>query len=292
MIKNKFLTVIFFSCCTLLAYSQEDSVSDKSNLSIAVNYYNSNNQFQYLTANVKAKINEKFEVISDIPLKFYIDSESEKNLLGTAVSGYTGNATVYIPALAKDLWNNASTQKFIAVADETNLFNAAEGEVEIVKAKLQIDTAEDKKIVVKAMELKDDSSWIPVAGVDVIVAVKRLDGDLNVDGETATYTTDSLGMVSAEYLRENLPGDSKGNIILIAKVEDNDNYGNLSIQQTVPWGAPSEYTSTYNERTLYSRRGKSPIWLELMAYGTILAVWSVLIYLAFQIKKIKKLGAY
>ena len=87
-----------------------------------------------------------------------------------------------------------------------------------------------------------------------------------------------------------MPGDSKGNLILIAKVEDNDTYGNLSSEKIVPWGKPIKYYTEFGKRTLFARRGKSPIWLELLAYSIVLAVWGVLIYLIGQIKKMKKLG--
>ena len=140
-----------------------------------------------------------------------------------------------------------------------------------------------------ALELKD-TVWTPVKGVELKVAIKRAGGDLNVS-ETQSYTTDSTGTISAEYKRDSLAGDSKGNLILIAKVEDNDNYGNLSVEQTVPWGIKTEYFSVFDKRTLFARRGHSPIWLELIAYSIIIAVWGVLIYLIGQLNKIKKLGA-
>ena len=86
------------------------------------------------------------------------------------------------------------------------------------------------------------SEWIPVKGVDMKIAVKRLGGDLNVT-ETPTYTTDSLGVASADFKLLNLPGDSAGNLVLVARVEDNDIYGNLTTEGIVPWGTPSMYVS-------------------------------------------------
>jgi hypothetical protein len=138
------------------------------------------------------------------------------------------------------------------------------------------------------MELKD-TVWTPVKAIDVKIAVKRLDADLNV-AETPTYETDSLGVASADFKRDSLPGDSKGNLTLIAKVEDNDVYGNLSSEKIVPWGKSIKYYTEFDKRTLFARRGKSPLWLELLAYSIVIAVWGVLIYLFGQIKKLKQLG--
>ena len=139
------------------------------------------------------------------------------------------------------------------------------------------------------MEMKD-TAWTPVKGVDVVIAVKRMGGDLNVN-ETPTFSTDSTGKVSADFKRDSIPGDLKGNIILVAKVIDNDQYGNLSIQKTVSWGSKFvAKNEDFNARTLFSTRAKAPIWLIFISSGIIIAVWTVLILLVVNIFKIKKLG--
>jgi hypothetical protein len=287
MKKNNLLLAVFFSFCGFVVYAQD---STKNKLIITVAYHNNNNQTQYITAAAKTKVNGKFETVSNILLKFYIESADEKNLLGEAVTNHSGTALLYIPPAAQSAWAKSATQSFIAVADESKEFNAAQGEVEITKAKLIIDTAEDRNITVRLLKL-EDTVWTPVKAVDIKIAVKRFGGDLNVNSETETYTTDSLGTANAAFKIDDLLGDAKGNIILIAKVEDDDTYGNLNVEQAVSWGKSSVYTSNFNNRTLFARRGKSPLWLEFMAYGIIAAVWGVLIYLIFQLRKIKKMGA-
>jgi hypothetical protein len=158
----------------------------------------------------------------------------------------------------------------------------------ITKAKLKIDTIDGKIVHAKLLVLID-STWKPMVGIEMVLTVKRLGGNLNIS-ETATYTTDTAGVVTGEFKRENLPGDNKGNLIIVANVIDNDVYGNLSAETTVPWGSKLIYSTNYNHRSLFARRGHSPFWLEFLAYGIILAVWVVIIYLVLQIKKIVKLG--
>jgi hypothetical protein len=96
-------------------------------------------------------------------------------------------------------------------------------------------------------------------------------------------------MISAEFKRDSLPGDVNGNIVLVASVIDNDTYGNLTAEIQVPWGTKSNYVTNFDHRSLFARRGHSPIWLEVLAYTIVLAVWSVIIYLVFQIRNLKKL---
>jgi hypothetical protein len=276
--------LILFSCISATSFSQVV----KNDLLLTLGYYNNNNQVQYLTARAKTKIDGKFTMVPGVYLNFYITAESPANFLGKATTNAKGEATVLIPPSAKEEWLKSAKQSFIIVSDLSKLYDITKANAAITKAKLKIDTAEDKKITATLMELKD-SVWSPVKGADVKIAVKRMDGDLNVS-ETPTYTTDSLGMVSADFKRDGLPGDVKGNLILIAKVEDNDSYGNLSSEKSVKWGSDFTYVSDFDNRSLFARRGHSPIWLELVAYSIIAGVWLILVYLFFQIRKLKNLG--
>lgn len=269
---------------SVAAFSQ----TEKNSLSLSINYFNNNNQTQHLVATAKSKIDGRFQMIAGIPINFYIGTKSDQNLIGKGLTNNNGEAMVFIPAKAKDEWNKSSKVNFIVASKELKAFNEAEGTLEITKAKIQIDTLADRTINATLLEFKD-SIWIPVIAADVRIAVKRLGADLNV-AEAPTYATDSLGVATAEFKQDSLPGDSKGNLVLIAHVDNHDLYGNLSSEKMVPWGKSFNYVSEFDKRTLFARWGKSPLWLELMAYSIVIAVWSILIYLFIQIKKLKKLG--
>lgn len=132
-------------------------------------------------------------------------------------------------------------------------------------------------------------SWVTSLFVKTINIHFTL-GILNVN-ETQTYTTDSVfGGVTAEFKRDRIPGDKQGNIILIASLVDNETYGNLTAELKVPWGINLVYVSNFDHRSLFARRGYSPIWLELLAYKIVVVVWVIIFYLLLQIKRIKKLG--
>ena len=120
--------------------------------------------------------------------------------------------------------------------------------------------------------------------------VERLGGALKI-GDNESLTTDSLGMVKEEFKLDSLPAqDARGNLVLIAKVEDNDRFGNLSQEKTVPWGKYYVRENHFGERSLWAARFRTPVWLLFMAYSIIATVWTVIIYLLYQIFRIKKLG--
>ena len=262
---------------------------EKNTLVLGVKYYNDNNAAQHLVVSAKSKIDGKFQKIANIAVKVFITNDSNKNnFIGAGITSERGEFILFIPPSAKTEWVKSPTQNFIAISAANKLYEEARAETTITKAKIQIDTA-DGKIVNAKLFIKVDTSWQPMAGVEMLLAVKRLDGNLNIS-ETATYTSDSAGAISGEFKRDSLPGDQKGNLVLVANIIDNDVYGNIEAETTVPWGKPLVYTTNYNHRSLFARRGHSPIWLELLAYGIIVLVWAVIIYLGFQIRNIIKLG--
>lgn len=285
--KNVFKIILFIAA--LMPHFIMAQAVEKNILVLGVKYYNDNNAAQHLVVSAKSKIDGKFQKIGNIAVKVFITNDSNKNnFIGAGITSERGEFILFIPPSAKTEWLKSSTQNFIAINAANKLYDEARAETTITKAKIKIDTA-DGKIVLAKLFIKVDTSWQPMAGVEMVLAVKRLDGNLNIS-ETATYTSDSIGAVSGEFKRDSLPGDQKGNLVLVANIIDNDVYGNVEAQTTVPWGKPLVYTTNYNHRSLFARRGHSPIWLELLAYGIILLVWAVIIYLGFQIRKIIKLG--
>jgi len=285
--KNVFKIIVFIA--SLMPHFIMAQAVEKNTLVLGVKYYNDNNAAQHLVVSAKSKIDGKFQKIGNVAVKVFITNDSNKNnLIGTGITTERGEFILFIPPSAKTEWLKSSTQNFIAISAANKFYDEARAETTITKAKIKIDTA-DGRIVNAKLFIKVDTSWQPMAGVEMVLAVKRLDGNLNIS-ETATYTTDTLGAVTGEFKRDSLPGDSKGNLVLVANIIDNDVYGNVEGETTVPWGKPLLYSNNYNHRSLFARRGHSPFWLEFLAYSIIIAVWVVIIYLLIQIKKIVKLG--
>jgi hypothetical protein len=271
------------------AYTQ-DSIAKQPVLDVS--YFSYDNHIPYVHVMARLKQGRKFEPVKGVILKVYLDSVSSSLLMtDKAVTDETGKAEAVMPASLQTEWNASANHKFIAEASGVKEFEGERAEAEITKARLLIDTAtgSETKNVIATFTALENGEWIPVKDVDIKIAVKRMGGTLTI-GEEATYATDSSGTVAAEFKRDSIPGDANGNIVLIATVEDNDKYGNLSVEKTAKWGAPFTYHSTFNERSLFASRNKTPVWLLFMAYFIIGIVWGTLIYLVFQIFKIKKLG--
>ncbi len=46
----------------------------------------------------------------------------------------------------------------------------------------------------------------------------------------------------------------------------------------------------FKQRTLWSTRFETPLWLLFTAYFIVIIVWGTIVYLVFQMVKIKRLG--
>ena len=286
--QNKILAGLLAAACLLSAYNGFSQAAQKGTLSIAVNYFTSNNQVPRVGVKVKTKVDGRFQTVAGIPVKIFLDKDSTGNLIGKVITNDQGEASAYIPTALKAKWGKLFKHTFVASFDGNKKFDAGTGDLTVGKAKIVMDVTADKKITATVFEMKD-TAWTPVKGVDVKIGVRRSGADLPVN-ETPTFTTDSTGQASADFKRDSIPGDAKGNIILVAKVEDNDQFGNLSIEKSVPWGSKFTWVSTFDQRSLFATRDKAPIWLQLIAYSIMFAVWGILLYLVFNILKIKKLA--
>ncbi len=285
---KSYILLIFILIIT--GVQAQDSVAKESVLSIK--YFSVDNKIPYLVVKSQSKLGKKYTPVKNVPVQVFIDSDSgEANLLGKVTTGENGEAKVILPASVKVFWDASSQHNFIASAAGTKEFDETKTELPVTKSKIIIDTSSGetaKTITAMVTELKD-GEWVPAKDVEIKIGIRRLASILSA-GDEETYTTDSTGQAVAEFKKDSLPGDEKGNIILIAKVEDNELYGNLVIEKSVPWGVSIKPENNFDKRSLFATRFKTPLWLLFMAYSIVAGVWGVIFYLVWQIIKIKKLG--
>jgi hypothetical protein len=288
-IKIGFLLTAAFIAGSINLFAQD---STKKELIVNVSYHMSDNKMVYLLVTTSTKVERKFEPVQNKTVNLYLDSSNENNLIAKIKTDEAGNGKAFLPPALKSSWESSPSHKFIAIAEAGKDFDETKGESAITKTKISIDTTSDEEsrsVMVTIMAL-NGSEWVPAKDVEMKVGISRLGGILSA-GEDPTYTTDSSGSVTVVFNKDSLPGDEKGNILLAAKVENNDDYGNLDIEKSVPWGVSVKPdNSFFNQRTLWSTRNRTPPWLLLMAYSIALGVWGTIIYLVFQFFKIRKMG--
>ena len=284
-----FIIMLFLFGTTVSKINAQDSTATTV---LSVRYFLPENKIPYVDVSTKKKVGRKFEPVKGIPVNVYFSEAAEKNLLGKIITGIDGEGRVALPASFKATWDSLNEFKFVAVSDSFAGVESLSGDVTIKKAILVIDTTSTEGIrtVTAQLKEKNGNEWVAVKEIEMKLGIKRRLGNLTV-GDAETYTSDSTGMASAEFKRDSMPGDEKGNLILVARVEDNDNYGNLVVEKSVPWGKSVQAETHFWHRTLWSTGNRAPLWLLFIAYSIVIGVWGTIIFLVLQIVKIKKLGA-
>jgi hypothetical protein len=290
MNKIIFAALFFLMTVPMCAMAQDSS---KKELVLTLGYYMNNNRIIYVMANAKTKIDGKFQPVKGVVINLYLDADSAANLISKVTSDKNGLAKAIIPPALKDLWIGAPKHSFLAVTEANKDFGAITAEASVSKSKIIIDTASDgeTKTIIVSVTSFNGTDWVPAKDVEMKVGVNRSGGGILSAGDEETYTTDSSGTVSVEFKKAKLPGNEKGEILLVAKADENELYGNLLVEKTVPWGVAVKVDhSFFNQRTLWSTRFRTPYWLLFMAYSIVFGVWGTIIYLVMQMIKIKKLG--
>jgi hypothetical protein len=287
---KSFIILVLLLGTSISKIQAQDSVAPKTQLSIS--YFLPVNKVPYLEVNTRKKTGRKFEPVKNIAVNIYFDQPERKNLLGQVTTDSIGKARIGLPPSFKNEWDSLNEFKFIAEESSPEK-EPLTAEITIKKAILTIDTTsgDGTRMVTAELKEKNGDNWIPVKDIDMLLSVKRLLGNLSV-GDKETYTSDSTGVSRAEFKRDSMPGDQKGNIIIVAQVVDNENYGNLAVEKSVNWGTPAKpIKNFFAQRALWSIRTQTPFWLLFTVYFIVAGIWGTFLYLIFQVRKIKKLGA-
>lgn len=132
-----------------------------------------------------------------------------------------------------------------------------------------------------------DKTVQPVSGAEVKLFAQRYFGNLLID---EARNTDARGIAVFNFPTD-LPGDSAGVVKLVARLSNEEAYGEVKTENTMSIGVPT-YRAPLNEpRAMWNVLSKTPIWLIFAYTLTVLGAWSFIIYVILQIREISKAGS-
>lgn len=126
----------------------------------------------------------------------------------------------------------------------------------------------------------------PLKGVDVVFLIKKSFGSLPLGD---AVTTDENGEAVANFPTD-IPGDPQGNVTVLAKVEENDQTGELLASKSTNWGVPTTVKSTFDTRTLWGTAENAPLPLVVTVVSLVALVWGIIFYMLLQLVKVNRLG--
>jgi hypothetical protein len=152
--------------------------------------------------------------------------------------------------------------------------------------KLMLNPGKDS-VKMKVSAIKANSS-VPVTGAGVRLFVKRTFGQLPLGEEE---TTNAEG-VAAFSISPALPGDTVGNILVLARFTDEEKFGSAGKDTLLQAGVKITPVSLTKDRAMWNVVRKAPIWILLTYSLGALLVWGFILFVLLKLRDIYIIGEY
>ena len=235
-----------------------------------------------LKAAVKTKVDRTFYKLPLLKITFFQQVGETSKELGHALTDRNGVAKLNVPVSADQL-DKEGVLHFKASYAGNKSLESAEEELAVKRAILTITPVKGDSTYSVSAKFVDLTTGkeTPVKDAAITVFVKRSFNPMKL-GEG---TTDEAGEASID-IPAKLPGDENGNLTLIARIDENDTYGNLEATVQTNWGVAHSAEKAKMERALWSKH--PPIWMLVTFIILITTVWGHYFVIIFELFRLRK----
>jgi hypothetical protein len=252
-----------------------------------------------LAIRVLTKNDRRYRPAEGVEVNLYSSKISRENLLGTLVSTEDGTNTYTFSKAQNEIAENSTITKYYGVVHENDTVQTKEVDITIKDVNLEVRyfgaSVWRKQIYVHVSETDSTGNDIPQKNVNMKILVDRPlsplpikdvfstpddDGNLSTDGEGNIYMN----------FPNDLPGDTDGNLKILIKIVEDDDYGTVEVADIKQWGIPTVINDLTLKRSLWASSANAPVSLLIFINALILAVWGIIFYIVFKIFHIRKIG--
>ena len=214
-------------------------------------------------------------------ISFYTGTD-QKMLLTKSVTNEKGIATFELSGDMKPKTDGEGLWAFSSefIGNDTIEGGTSEVAVRDIQLKMELSEVDSIKTVTVNAITSEGGKETPVSGETVVVYVPRMFSLLPI-GE---LTLDDSGTASIEFPSD-LPGDKEGNLVIIAKIEENSTYGNVEKRETMKWGMPTDYSVPVTHRALWTKI--APKWMIYTLSILLAGVWGHYMFAIISLIRIK-----
>lgn len=260
---------------------------EKKQATIQLSFFKNADQGRFVIANVSTKNDSgKLVFVNSAKVDFYFKQPAGESFVASAFTNEGGKASVSIP---DNLPADTSGLTFVVWLRSNQTYADAEAESAIKDARVVLNLSEKdtaRLITATVSEVQMNNKEKPAANVEVSFGVKRLFGIMPLSDE-AIVTTNDEG-VATFYLPKEIKGDEKGNIVLVARINDSEQYGTVEATTSARWGVPLVADKNPFPRALWEPR--APVLLIVVfsiIFGGIWLTYGTVVYQIYRIEKIK-----
>lgn len=282
--------VLLLGCCMmglifLNAHAHSNQGDEKVRVRMDLNYFKIAKDSCYITVEVRTKKDRKYVPVPGVIIDLFLNEQTSRGRMGNITTDMKGVGTFILPDKFYSALDSLTTMEFSAVLRNSPGYRDKTTTLEIRDAFMAISYQDSlREVKVKLLEKDSSDGGTPVEGADIKFYVQRLFSLLPIGSDN--NFTDVEGEVTLN-LPSDLPGDGEGNLELFVKLEDDDDYGNIVLSNTLSWESDwLTVNDTFDERTMWSPRDRTPYFLWIFPNLILLAVWGVIFYLIMQLVKI------
>ncbi len=279
--KKKLIIVLFLSVLPVLtghAYSQD---ATKITPYIQLQYFKNSDDQRSLKTTLTYSKNRMELPLPGMEISFYAGPD-KKELLAKVITDSKGVAGFDLGSNMKLKSGNDGVWAFSSEfnGNDTIERGASEISVKDINLGMTLSSTDSIKTVTIIAFTGEGEKKKPVSGETVTVYVPRMFSLLPI-GE---LTLDDSGTASLDFPAD-LPGDKEGNVVIIAKMEENPTYGNVEKKEIRKWGTPTDYSVPVTHRALWTKI--APRWMIYTLSVLLAGVWGHYLFAIISLLRIK-----
>jgi hypothetical protein len=284
-IPGTLLFAVFFtgSC---LATIKADTTSGPVDTRLSLNYLNLSNDSVNLTAVLSIRRNDNTLNLENATIAFSASGEGSPQDIGKATTNQEGIAslTIHVGQLKPDK-EGLITYTAAFTGNEHYTEATAEARAKPARIKLFFIIIDSiKTLKVTATQINSAGNDAPIPGETVMIYVPRLFSLLKI-GE---ISLDDTGEGTIEFPK-GIVGDTLGNLTVLARIEEHDQFGFVQGKNTINWGVPKQYyKAEVPSRELWTPI--APLWMIITLIIMLLGVWAHYVYAIYELVMIKKIS--
>jgi hypothetical protein len=263
---------------------EKDSVKAKADPSLEFSYLKNSDGSKSLICNIGISINRRVIPVKFVSLNFFTGNDHSISL-GSAVTNYKGNAICKIPTKYALPTNEEGKISFKVEYPGNDTLETTSEELQIIDVTMEMtcNDADSIKTVTVKMYKNDKDKIIPLKDETVNFYIPRMFSLLKI-GEGKL---DSTGKATLDFPVD-LPGDSIGNLTILARLEEHSDFGNIEKSETRKWGIPTTKERLLEQRALWSQ--VAPVWMIITLTIMLVGVWAHYLYVVIHMIIINNKG--
>ncbi len=284
----KFPVVFFLIIGIFISSSGISSVyaqkAKKNTVRLRVDYIKIMDSISYFNIKAFSRVNRENIDVSDIDLTVYNEIDDENIELGSTTTDRNGECKFILKNFNTIASDSTGTYNFVVKFKGNDTYKKASKSVSFKDASIETNLTTKDSINYVSAILKETITDSVLSDKLLNVQVQRLFRPLKI-GKEFNMTDENGSIIVA--VDNDIPGIN-GNLMIEVTLSDSDSYGTVKALVKAPYGTPIVEESTFDKRTMWSPRNKTPLFLLIFPNLIIFGIWGFILFLFYNLFKISK----